>query len=141
MTALHDAGEWFSRQAETLKDNPALLGFVVALWMTTLVLVSGGNPVLAFLVLVPVLTATGYAIDGVVRRIFGDGSDAERSAEREYEAEDEERAIERLRSRYAAGEIDHDEFERRLERLVETESYDEPTADRERMRIRERETE
>ncbi|MFD1599090.1 SHOCT domain-containing protein [Halobellus rarus] len=33
----------------------------------------------------------------------------------------DERPIQRLRTRYAEGEIDHAEFERRLEALVETE--------------------
>lgn len=40
--------------------------------------------------------------------------------------------VERLRSRYANGEIDETEFERKLERLIETEDLEERTSDRER---------
>ncbi|RDI72072.1 SHOCT domain-containing protein [Halopelagius longus] len=144
MTALQNASEWFSEQAETLKENPALLGFVVALWITSLALFSGGNPVMVFLAVAPVLTAMGYGVDVLVQKMFGSDDDArnggaefrgdyETGDQSEYEAIDEARAIERLRDRYAAGKIDHDEFERRLERLVETESLaDEASARRER---------
>lgn len=41
------------------------------------------------------------------------------------ETSDEQTALERLRERYAQGEIDETEFERRVERLLETESLDE----------------
>ncbi|MFC6823938.1 SHOCT domain-containing protein [Halopelagius fulvigenes] len=129
MSALRSASEWFSVQAETLKENPALLGFVVALWMTLLVLFSGGNPVMAFLILAPVFTAMGYGVDALIQRAFGNdagtapsrGEEYETGYGNEYETADEGRAIARLRERYAAGEIGHDEFERRLERLLETE--------------------
>ncbi|QCC48999.1 SHOCT domain-containing protein [Halobellus limi] len=43
----------------------------------------------------------------------------------------DERPIRRLRSRYAAGEIDHAEFERRLEALVETERLSDEGSDSE----------
>jgi uncharacterized membrane protein len=49
--------------------------------------------------------------------------DASSSVERETEADD---ALDRLRERYAAGEIGEAEFERRLERLLETEDAEMP---------------
>lgn len=47
-----------------------------------------------------------------------------RKAEENGDRTADEQAIARLRERYATGEIDEDEFERRVERLLETESLD-----------------
>lgn len=49
--------------------------------------------------------------------------------------------LEELRERYARGEIDHDEFERRVERLVETEGVPTTREDLEVDARRERELE
>ena len=50
-----------------------------------------------------------------------DGEWARASDGSGYEPVDDESAIERLRERYAAGDLSDEEFERRLARLVETE--------------------
>lgn len=49
----------------------------------------------------------------------------------------DEEALETLRSRYARGEIDEDEFERRVETLLETESVDDAEAYTSREPLRE----
>lgn len=54
----------------------------------------------------------------VVRRLFGDLPDDQSSVG------DDEAALEQLKARYARGEIDEAEFERRTARLLENESID-----------------
>ena len=49
----------------------------------------------------------------------------------------EEEALETLRNRYARGEIDDEEFEQRIELLLETESVDDAAAYAAREKIRE----
>lgn len=70
------------------------------------------------------------------------------SADSDTASSDTEDALEELRQRYARGELTEAEFERRLERLLETESVHEAqqytdridAADRSRERERERES-
>ncbi|WP_115864547.1 SHOCT domain-containing protein [Halorussus litoreus] len=69
-------------------------------------------PLAVLAVVVPLLwffTQTG-TFDGLV------GSDSE--------LDDDEAALERLRRRYADGDLTEDEFERRLDRLLETETLE-----------------
>ena len=76
-----------------------------------------------FLGSLPVLVVAVWVAERARAR-FGDDADPARpwrdDGERDPETEGYDAAIERLRERYAAGEIDEDEFERRVERLVET---------------------
>jgi len=71
--------------------------------------------------LVPVLGILSEHVD--LREWLGDRRERDRTvgATRGDERDDEDDALQRLRERYAAGEIDEVEFERRLERLLETE--------------------
>jgi|APHM01.1.fsa_nt_gi Predicted membrane protein len=67
-------------------------------------------------------------IGGLVPLAVGLAEYYESSAERDDTATDTDEtadALERLRERYAQGELTEAEFERRLERLVETESVEE----------------
>lgn len=68
--------------------------------------------VFGFFLVVPLVALLGDALPFVERE--GDGTDVRRDTS----AED---PVERLRARYADGELTHEEFERRLERLIETE--------------------
>ncbi len=57
----------------------------------------------------------------------------------EREVDQAEDALTVLRGRYARGEIDQDEFERRLDDLLETETVEQAETHRETERTRERE--
>lgn len=56
------------------------------------------------------------------------GATAETDTASLEEFDEQATALERLRERYASGEIDETEFERRVERLLETESVDDAEA-------------
>lgn len=79
-----------------------------------------------WLFLVPVLAILSDYVD------VGEWWDSARSTEEPVRERDREHAetgddaLQRLRERYAAGEIDDVEFERRLERLLETEDVEVP---------------
>lgn len=91
----------------------------------------------------------------VVAMLFGDNEDveewvddAESETERTTREEtngaadgDDETPLETLRRRYAAGELTDEQFEHKLEQLLETETIEdvEARAKRERERVRERE--
>ncbi|MFC7133682.1 MULTISPECIES: SHOCT domain-containing protein [Salinibaculum] len=57
----------------------------------------------------------------------------------ESDVDEAEDALAVLRSRYASGELDHDEFERRLEDLLETETVEQAENRQQHERVRERE--
>lgn len=73
--------------------------------------------VVGWLLLVPVLAILSDYVDPKLT-----SSGAKSASASESETEDD--ALQRLRERYAAGEIDEAEFERRVERLIETEGVD-----------------
>ncbi|PSP79505.1 hypothetical protein BRC81_04635 [Halobacteriales archaeon QS_1_68_20] len=82
------------------------------------ILTAGGTPVAAILglgILVPLVPIVGFVLLLPLIAIFGD---------RLFEDDPESAGdpLEELRQRYARGELDHDEFERRVERLIETEN-------------------
>lgn len=121
--------------------------FALALAVATggLAVLNGGSPVTAFvgffLVGAALALAFSYATDAAEwGRELAESSAGGRSAEG-GDSPNPDDALRRLRERYAAGHIDEEEFERRVERLLETESYDELAADRDRTRVRDRETE
>ncbi|MFC7193702.1 SHOCT domain-containing protein [Halosimplex aquaticum] len=75
-----------------------------------------------WLFLVPVIAIVSDYVD--VQEWLAGPSTAEATADERDDAGDD--ALQRLRERYAAGEIDDVEFERRLERLLETEDVEAP---------------
>ncbi|WP_277555025.1 SHOCT domain-containing protein [Halobaculum limi] len=91
---------------------------------------------------VPVAAVVGWLLLTPLSAILGDVllSETDDSADADANGASDESAaesdpVERLRRRYAAGDIDDDEFERRLDVLLETEGVDAATA-RERLRER-----
>lgn len=74
--------------------------------------------VVGFLLVIPLMGIFGEEIAGLV---VGANADPDDQAP-------ESDALARLRERYAAGEIDEHEFERRVERLLETETVEDATA-------------
>lgn len=62
---------------------------------------------------------SAYLIDRGLKFFRGEGSTEQAE---EDEAQSAEEPLQELRNRYARGEIGDDEFERKLDRLVETES-------------------
>ncbi|MFC4550315.1 MULTISPECIES: SHOCT domain-containing protein [Halorussus] len=73
--------------------------------------------VLGFFIAVPLVALIGEKLPIVESENESDGARADQTP-----ASDE--PVARLRSRYADGELTHDEFERRLERLLETENVE-----------------
>lgn len=82
--------------------------------------------VLMLELLVPVTFIVGFFILSPLVWLLGDDFPLVESESDEETAED---PLKTLRERYAAGEIDHAEFERRLDRLLETENVDDQSAD------------
>lgn len=166
MTVLQRLGTRLSAYVSAVARSPPLFGLVVGLWLAVLSAFTLANPLTTFLVTAPTAMLCWYGVLYAADRLRG--TDAERAGvvgsnaaptredasthgplgglfgqESGADAPDEERAIRRLRTRYAEGEIDHEEFERRLDALVETEglldgSGPGPTTDRERPVARER---
>ncbi|MCO8267482.1 SHOCT domain-containing protein [Haloferax sp. AB510] len=123
-------GSALSREARVVARNPPLLGVVTGVWMMLIALMAGLEAHLAvvwFLAVAPSTALVAYGGRRALRRFRGesDGEDewARRTDREAYDPVDDESAIERLRERYAAGDLSDEEFERRLDKLVETESY------------------
>jgi hypothetical protein len=123
MTLLERIGDWLAANARAVRDSPPLTGAVAGLWLFLVVLASGGNPLMAFLVAAPLVTLGMYAVDQVLGYLRDGGSEAEQSnaPATPYDPADEESAIARLRERDAAGDVDHAESDRRLDALLDTE--------------------
>ncbi|ELZ26955.1 hypothetical protein C475_08471 [Halosimplex carlsbadense 2-9-1] len=117
-------------------DDPmeALVGIVAVatlpLAALAAIFVGGDAPAVVAIVgwffLVPVLAILSQYVD--LREWLGErrGRTRPTDATREDERDGEDDALHRLRERYAAGEIGDAEFERRLERLLETEGVEVP---------------
>lgn len=93
-----------------------LMGIVTVLTfgLTSLTAVLGGGP------LVPAIFVTGFFLVVPLIALLGEDFPLVESSE-ETQRVPQRDPVETLRERYARGEIDQAEFERRLEYLVETE--------------------
>lgn len=80
---------------------------------------AGVVAIVGWLLLVPLLSVLSDHVD------LSSETDAQ-SASETTGAESTDDALQRLRDRYAAGELDDVEFERKLERLLETEDVEVP---------------
>ena len=101
---------------------PTLVIPGVPLWVSTMLAVMLGPPIIVGL----------YVIYGLYRRLFGSTDDTREPTETEPVDAD---PIDRLKHRYARGEIDESTFERRLEALVETETLARELDERERTEV------
>ena len=101
---------------------PTLVIPGVPLWVSTMLAVMLGPPIIVGL----------YVIYGLYRRLFGSTDDTREPTETEPVDAD---PIDRLKHRYARGEIDESTFERRLEALVETETLTRELEERERTEV------
>jgi uncharacterized membrane protein len=149
------------RSDETDDPMEALVGIVAVVTLPLAALAAifvGGEAaavvaIVGWFFLVPVLGILSDHVD--LREYLGERRERDRTTDavRSDERDGEDDALQRLRARYAAGEIGDAEFERRLERLLETEDVEisegvDPTgsagagidlsADRQRERERER---
>lgn len=89
---------------------------------------------LGFAVVLPLLTILWNSVSGRRKRRwkrYDEPRDEERTVESEHRDEKQD-ALDTLRDRYACGEIDEAEFERRADLLLETETVDDLKARRER---------
>jgi uncharacterized membrane protein len=81
----------------------------------------------------PVGFAVVLPLVAILTDAFAPDADATREDERD-ERNDAQDALDTLRGRYARGEIDEAEFERRVDRLLENETVEDAQARRERER-------
>ena len=127
--ALERIGALLSKEARSVARSPPLFGLVTGIWLSLAILITSANLQLALVALffaTPAAMLLAYGTRLVARRVRGEDSSESRQQTQHYEPTrydpvDDESAIEVLRERYAAGELSDDEFERRLNALVETE--------------------
>lgn len=94
-----------------------LMGIIAVLTfgLTSLTAVLGGGP------LVPAIFVTGFFLLLPLVALLGDDFPLVESSDEQPQPAPRQDPVETLRDRYARGEIDQAEFERRLDYLVETE--------------------
>ncbi|ELZ79417.1 SHOCT domain-containing protein [Haloferax larsenii] len=128
--ALERIGALLSKEAGAVARSPPLFGLVTGFWLMLAILIVSANAQLAltiFFFATPAAMLVAYAGRRIRRRVLGEESSenyqqTRRQEPTRYDPVDDESAIEVLRERYAAGELSDEEFERRLNALVETEA-------------------
>ncbi|RBI61460.1 SHOCT domain-containing protein [halophilic archaeon] len=113
--------------ASLLEEAPAITVFLVL--GIGLVALFTGQP--WWWMVFPVGFAVVLPLVAILSDTFAPDADAADEGDSE-ERDDTQDALDALRSRYARGEIDEAEFERRVERLLENETVDDASARRER---------
>lgn len=132
------------RTAERFRENAVGIAStaVTGTWLAMLFLIPDSMAWLAFMlfgyiVIVPV-TAMLFGHEEEIEEWVGEGESEELSTENDRSSSED--ALETLRTRYARGELTDEQFERKLERLLETETL-EDVEDRQRRKEREPEFE
>jgi uncharacterized membrane protein len=108
---------------DELTDDPARAGIALGIAFVVLVMYGAGSAsaaVSALLVLVPLGLIATYVIRYGVAGVTDSGGDGPRTTDREAADRQVRDGLDRLRDRYAAGELDEAQFERKLETLLET---------------------
>ncbi len=104
--------EQFSETVESylsiLITSPVLLGPVLGSWVAILQLFTDGSPLVAFALMLPIVFVVQYSVKFGAESVFEDATTAS--------------SIERLKRRYAEGEITHAEFETRADGLLSVET-------------------
>lgn len=115
--------------ASMLEEAPAITVFLVL--GTGMVALFTGRP--WWWMVFPVGFAVVLPLVAILSDTFAPDVDAadERDGDEQSERDDTQDALDTLRNRYARGEIDEAEFERRVERLLENETVDDAAARRE----------
>ena len=115
-----------SSAVQRLRENATgvVLTLVTGIWLAALFLDQGwwlSFMLFGYVVLVP-MTALLFDDDTSVEEWWGD--DAERTESSDPATATDEDALATLRERYARGELTDEQFERKVERLLETETLD-----------------
>lgn len=93
-----------------LAASPPLLSVVLGLWVAGLQLATGGAPLAAFTIMVPIVLVVQYSVQLATESKLKDDSELS--------------PVELLKRRYVNGAIDHEEFDRRMGDIL---SVDTPT--------------
>ena len=130
-----------STPAERVRENAVGIAsmLVTGLWMAALFTgQSWWLPLMlvGYIVVIP-LVALLFGDEEEVAEHWGDDADTETASDQQSE----EDALQTLRDRYARGELTDEQFERKLERLLETETIEDIEDRKHRARNRELERE
>lgn len=92
--------------------SPPLLSVLLGLWVAGLQLATGGAPLAAFAIMMPIVLVVQYSVQLATEIMLEDDSEAS--------------PVELLKRRYVEGAIDHEEFDRRMGNIL---AVDNPARD------------
>ncbi|UPM42602.1 SHOCT domain-containing protein [Halocatena salina] len=114
------------QRGRRILGSPLWMGIVITAFLVAPVFFTPQVPLWMGLVsltsLLPLVLGSTYLADYIYRRVVDSDSTDVSSPDSPVTEEDVQTPIERLRHAYARGEIGEEAFERRLERLLETEN-------------------
>lgn len=115
------------RGGRRILSSPLWLGLLITAFLVIPVFFTPGVPlwvgIVSLTTLLPTVLGCTYLADYLYRRAVGSDESDPPSPDPSV-TEEEPTAIERLRHAYATGEISEEAFERKLERLLETEDIE-----------------
>lgn len=107
--------ETVERYLSLFASSPPLLSVLLGLWVAGLQQVTGGDPLVAFAMMVPVVLVVQYSVQLATELILEDDTELP--------------PVELLKRRYVKGVISHEEFDRRMGNIlaVDTPAHDAET--------------
>lgn len=87
-----------------LAMSPVLLGLGLGVWVAGLAFLTDGDPIIVFALMFPVTLVVQYSLKFAAESVFDDSASIS--------------SLDRLKQRYAEGDITHTEFEQRADRLM-----------------------